>query len=44
VDVADVDAWIEQSRYVGAATPSFLSPELVRQTELTWPTSDACTS
>ena len=40
----EIDAWIEQSRYVGAATPSFISPELVRQTELTWPTSEACTS
>lgn len=33
----EIDAWIEQARYVGAATPSIISPELVQQTELTWP-------
>jgi hypothetical protein len=33
----EIDAWIEQARYAGAATPSIVSPELVQQTELTWP-------
>ncbi len=40
----EIDAWIEETRYVGTPEPSFLSPELVRQTELTWPTAGACTS
>lgn len=39
----EIDAWIEETRYVGTPAPSFLSPELVRQTELTWPTAGACT-
>lgn len=33
----EIDAWIEQARFTGAATPSIVSPELVRQTEQTWP-------
>lgn len=40
----EIDAWIEETRYIGTPAPSFLSPELVRQTELTWPTAGACTS
>ena len=40
----EIDAWIEQSRYVGSATPTILSPELIRQTELTWPRTGDCTS
>ena len=33
----EIDAWIEQARFTGAATPSIVSPELVQQTVLTWP-------
>jgi hypothetical protein len=40
----EIDAWIEQSRFVGAATPTILSPELTRQTVLTWPRVEDCTS
>lgn len=33
----EIDAWIEQGRYAGSATPSIISPDMVRHTELTWP-------
>jgi hypothetical protein len=38
----EIDAWIEEARYVGAATPTILSPELQRPTELTWPRFADC--
>jgi len=38
----EIDAWIEESRYVGAATPSIISPELPRHSELTWPRLGDC--
>lgn len=38
----EIDAWIEESRYVGAATPSIISPELPTPTEQTWPRPGDC--
>jgi hypothetical protein len=38
----EIDAWIEQGRFAGAATPSIISPELTRQTEQTWPRVGDC--
>jgi hypothetical protein len=38
----EIDAWIEETRFVGAATPSIISPELPRHTELTWPRAIDC--
>ena len=35
--VGEASGISNQARYVGAATPSIISPELVQQTELTWP-------
>lgn len=40
--IFEIDAWIEEQRYVGAATPSIISPELPQQTELTWPRQGDC--
>src|SRR5690606_17272865 len=38
----EIDAWIEQSRFVGAATPSILSPDAPAPTEQTWPRPGDC--
>lgn len=38
----EIDAWIEQARFVGAATPSIVSPELVVPSEMTWPLPGQC--
>lgn len=37
VGIFEIDAWIEQGRYVGNMGPSIVSPELVQPTMLTWP-------
>jgi hypothetical protein len=38
----EIDAWIEEARFVGAATPSIISPELPSPTEQTWPRPGDC--
>jgi len=38
----EIDAWIEQNRYVGAVQATVLSPELPIPTEVTWPRPGDC--
>lgn len=38
----EIDAWIEQGRYVGTPQATVLSPEVPRPTELTWPLPGQC--
>lgn len=38
----EIDAWIEQGRFAGAASPSIVSPDVARPSELTWPRAGQC--
>jgi hypothetical protein len=38
----EIDAWIEQGRFAGAATPSIISLDVPTQTEQTWPRPGDC--